>query len=122
MIIATCDHPGCNATAPVHQRRVKPTGWVSRVVGGSRLHFCPDHDPRHGGSGSLYQRGCRCDACKTANRDRVERRRKERTPPPEGDARHGMASTYENWTCRCELCASANSAKRARDRARRSIT
>lgn len=73
----------------------------------SRVDFTPSGKPvTHGGSGNAYSNyGCRCDECKKANRDRVNRRRAERDS---NEALvHGKATTYSNWRCRCEPCSEA---------------
>lgn len=63
----------------------------------------------HGGSGTGYRSyGCRCRACKEANRYRADNDRKKRMERgiPETVA-HGKATTYGNWGCRCDPCTDA---------------
>lgn len=73
---------------------------------------------QHGGSGSKYNDGCRCDACKGAHRQRLRaaklRRMAERIEVVGLDGRtyllaakankHGSYCTYNNWGCRCPAC------------------
>lgn len=63
----------------------------------------------HGGSGVGYRSyGCRCRACKEANRARVERDRRRRVGSEiPNTVAHGKASTYSNWGCKCDPCAEA---------------
>lgn len=71
----------------------------------------------HGGTGSRYEQGCRCDVCTDAHRTRVRKRRYARMENREVvDGRlvavdapsHGKASTYKNWGCRCAPCTDAH--------------
>lgn len=65
-------------------------------------------------TGYLYVRGCRCDGCRTASRNRQYRQKKIRQKRLAKDmtlANHGQASTYMNWGCRCEPCTTAHSAR-----------
>jgi hypothetical protein len=74
-----------------------------------------------------YDRGCRCDACRSAGRGRMRkwqaRKAAERVPGPDGrlvapNARHGEYASYVNYGCRCVECTAANAAiARARYRA-----
>lgn len=77
----------------------------------------PQGRPRsavHGGSGTLYNQGCRCEPCREAHRERMRdgnaRRAAERIRGENGDwyapraAEHGTTSTYSNWGCRCDPC------------------
>lgn len=77
--------------------------------------------PQHRMSGGDYVRGCRCEVCRSANRDRVRRRRLERfaarilvdgrpVSVSPGIA-HGSAATYTNHGCRCVPCSDANAVK-----------
>lgn len=57
---------------------------------------------RHG-TKSKYRTGCRCEACREANRiASYERRHAGLTPPTHGD------SGYRNYGCRCPICTRAN--------------
>ncbi|RBO71658.1 hypothetical protein DSP71_15255 [Microbacterium sp. H6] len=64
----------------------------------SQRHSC--------GTVASYQRGCRCDACTEANRERhrdtVAKMREKGLSP--GDPRHGTLGAYRNWACRCDAC------------------
>ena len=66
----------------------------------------------HGVHSTYRNRGCRCELCSTAHRQRVARdrtRRHERTEANGGIAptsTHGT-NTYGNWRCRCEVCVTA---------------
>lgn len=60
----------------------------------------------HGGSGRMYEYGCRCDICRAAHNARINRRRRERDPA-DYTGEHGKPSTYVNWNCRCDLCREA---------------
>ena len=55
------------------------------------------------GTASSYQRGCRCDECTSAGRERKRQLDAERREHPE-DAPHGTTGGYTNWGCRCDLC------------------
>lgn len=64
----------------------------------------------HGGSGMGYRSyGCRCHACREANRYRVETERTKRMERNEipTTVKHGKPSTYSNWGCRCDSCSKA---------------
>lgn len=74
----------------------------------------------HGGTGSLYNTGCRCEPCVLGHRARMAKSRKERRASRvwiEGHlvavkARfHGTASTYQNWGCGCPPCLEAGREK-----------
>lgn len=63
------------------------------------------------GTPRTYKRGCRCDLCRAANKQRVLAWRAEsyaKAIPPNA---HGRASTYSNWGCRCAECTRAHSAR-----------
>lgn len=75
----------------------------------------------HGGSGSTYSYGCRCDECRAAHSKRtLLARRRRRKQLPYTLLYHGEYSTYINWQCRCEECRDAGrryaAAKRKRDK------
>lgn len=80
----------------------------------------PSVDRGHGAP-STYKKGCRCAACRDANRlHHAELRAKWKTDPSGADrAGHGRASTYKNHGCRCVECKAANRADCAERRARR---
>ena len=66
---------------------------------------------RHGGSGSGYTQGCRCELCKMAyaRRQRVRRKRRgEELRAGLVNPQHGTRSTYLNYECRCPECTAAN--------------
>lgn len=72
-----------------------------------------DDDPRHGTTNGYGNLGCRCDACRKANRENharyMERVRASGalvTP----DARHGTSYRYDVG-CRCDDCRDAHNAK-----------
>lgn len=61
------------------------------------------------GQVAKYDRGCRCDDCRSANTARhaqVVARMQARGLPP-GDPRHGTYTAYTQWACRCERCLAA---------------
>lgn len=63
--------------------------------------FCP--------SAASYARGCRCDGCRKANRERaqmVKASRVKRVRQGNVKAPHGV-SGYSNWDCRCPKCRKA---------------
>lgn len=65
----------------------------------------------HGGSGNGYSnRGCRCELCTKANRERCKKRSIARSAEVKdpNDPRHGKASFYINHGCRCQPCTTAN--------------
>ena len=72
------------------------------------------------GSRSRYTTGCRCAACREANRAYVEQWRRAtgvqplRTGPQTG---HGTPSRYYHWGCRCAECRAALAERRRADRA-----
>ncbi|MEU0427876.1 hypothetical protein ABZ235_30580 [Streptomyces canus] len=81
----------------------------------------PKRPPAAHGDRRRYQRGCRCDECREANRlYKASWRAKRRSDPSLlGRATHGKASTYRQYGCRCDECRTANSADVAAWRARR---
>lgn len=80
----------------------------------------PPVDHGHGHP-ATYQKGCRCDDCREANRNRCAEDRKARTGDPAAADRagHGKASTYRNYNCRCSKCSKANTANVNAYRARK---
>lgn len=93
-----------------------------RKAEGIASHWDHNRTREHGTA--MYDRGCRCDVCRSASTKRYRdqaRSRLQRTiangwiAPVE---RHGY-STGINWYCRCDICRFAVSEKNRRDRARR---
>ncbi|PVE04636.1 hypothetical protein [Streptomyces scopuliridis] len=80
----------------------------------------PPVDHGHGDH-RTYNKGCRCDDCREAQRLRgIKQRAGWAQDPSAADrAGHGKPSTYKNYKCRCEPCSKANSADVAAFRARR---
>lgn len=75
----------------------------------------PDH-----GRTYRYDRGCRCEECRTAHSERCARElanRKERLAVDSTIRPHGDTNTYRNWGCRCDLCTDAytSATRKARD-------
>jgi hypothetical protein len=73
---------------------------------------------RNHGTPSAYNKGCSCDDCRAAHRERVNRslaRMRARGLAPD-DPRHGHHNTYKNWACRCDPCRAAHSAEMKRRR------
>lgn len=80
--------------------------------------------PVNHGIPSSYNRGCRCDECTRANRERCQRtgnatahRNRNlaqrvfvggRWIAPGRDDRHGQMDTYQRFGCRCLACVRAN--------------
>lgn len=68
-------------------------------------HELPAADTRHGKTAG-YVAGCRCLACKQANKDyRVAQ--KARGLPDPADSRHGTVGGFTNYHCRCDPCRDA---------------
>lgn len=80
----------------------------------------PPVDHGHGHP-DTYQKGCRCGACRDANRVRCAQQRAARAKNPAAADRagHGKASTYKNYGCRCTPCSKANTAVVTAYKARR---
>lgn len=91
-ICVDCGGPtsGCEGRGPNAPQRC----WACNCE-----HLRVDHP--HGTIGR-YQKGCSCEDCRAANRERG-RRLKGKTPP-----RHGV-SGYQNYGCRCATCTKAHS-------------
>jgi len=72
-------------------------------------HYIPRKPPSHGYAG--YQRGCRCNECRTAGtRYQARQRANRKADPSRADrAGHGKRSTYNNYACRCDACTAAQS-------------
>ena len=81
----------------------------------------PKNLPAEHGDVRRYRQGCRCDACREANRlYHAEWRATSRRDPSRADrAGHGKPNTYRQYGCRCDACRAANSADVAAWRARR---
>ena len=62
-------------------------------------------DAEHG-TQREYQRGCRCQECRTANAEykRADREAARAEGLPEGDERHGTLRGYDYYGCRCPDC------------------
>ena len=80
----------------------------------------PPVDHGHGDH-RTYAKGCRCAACRDANRiHHAELRATWKADPSSADrAGHGKPSTYKNHGCRCEKCTAANTAAVLAYKARR---
>jgi hypothetical protein len=79
----------------------------------------------HGGT--RYNRGCTCDVCLRAHRERLAQLRREHAAArvlidgrlvATGAPQHGSRSTYVNWMCRCVPCTAAHTASLAARRRR----
>lgn len=74
----------------------------------------PGRPPVDHGHGDYrtYAKGCRCDKCRDAQRERCAEARARRAADPTSADRagHGKASTYKNHGCRCTACSKANTA------------
>jgi hypothetical protein len=82
--------------------------WGVRKRHGIEAGNPPDHH-KHG-TPSMYNSGCRCEACKTVQSDRARNLRarlQERLENRDGQIEHGL-SGYNNWGCRCDTCTHAN--------------
>ena len=63
----------------------------------------------HGTPSRYASGGCRCDACRRANTERLrERRHRRYTSGIPSHVEHGQNGTYSNWGCRCRPCATAH--------------
>jgi hypothetical protein len=75
----------------------------------------------HKPSISQYNKGCRCDECRTISTQKAAARKWRRIlrtvagengkPYAVHAPRHGTLSTYTNWGCRCDPCRVANRVK-----------
>lgn len=73
----------------------------------------------HGSASTYTNHKCRCDECRRAWAECVQRRKIDRAGILAEDptaAEHGKETTYSNWSCRCDPCTEA---RRIADRARR---
>ncbi|GGQ83438.1 hypothetical protein [Streptomyces flaveolus] len=77
---------------------------------------------RHGHV-NTYKSGCRCGACREANRlyQAAGNKRRAADPSLADRAGHGRASTYINYACRCDACKVANSQRLREQRERRAL-
>ncbi|SEC02410.1 hypothetical protein SAMN04490357_0989 [Streptomyces misionensis] len=76
--------------------------------------------PVHGDV-NTYKNGCRCSACREANRiyQNAANARRRNDPAGADRAGHGKRSTYVNWFCRCLLCRTASAEAQRAQRERR---
>lgn len=76
---------------------------------------------RRHGRATTYKSGCRCPACREANRvyQAAANKRRAADPTLADRAGHGRASTYINYACRCAPCRYANSRRLQGQRERR---
>lgn len=56
---------------------------------------------------SGYRKGCRCDECKQAERERWQRSRDRRRNGPVPEHVHGTWNGYSNYGCKCLDCLEA---------------
>lgn len=69
------------------------------------------HAPWHGTTGGYSSHSCRCPACRSAWRDYIWNRTRERHALMEDGVvspQHGTLATYMNYRCRCASCRLAN--------------
>ncbi len=77
----------------------------------------------HGTRSRYNNQGCRCQACREANRlDTAEDRARRRVALGSAEVEHGTKSTYTNHGCRCEECRVANAATCRAYRERRAVS
>lgn len=79
---------------------------------------------RRHGRATTYKSGCRCTACREANRlyQAAANARRASDPRLADRAGHGRASTYINYACRCDACRVANKLRLRVQRERRKET
>lgn len=77
--------------------------------------------PRPHGRATTYKNGCRCPACREANRvyQAAANKRRSEDPALADQAGHGKRSTYINYECRCTPCRNANTEALREQRKRR---
>lgn len=54
-----------------------------------------------------YDKGCRCDECKAAYRERAREAKERRKSRPIPEHVHGTWNGYANYDCRCSRCLAA---------------
>ncbi|HEY9375003.1 helix-turn-helix domain-containing protein [Streptomyces sp.] len=80
----------------------------------------PPRQPAHGTS-TVYNRGCRCSACRAAQSRRMKEWKAKAAEVASADPSqvpHGETG-YKNWRCRCPVCKAAGSEDNRRQRLRR---
>lgn len=86
-----------------------------------RNNGLPDGDPRHGTTNGYGNHGCRCDACKEANRinhaEYMATVRKTGQLAQRANIVHGTSYRYDVG-CRCDPCREAHNAKSRETKAR----
>jgi transcriptional regulator with XRE-family HTH domain len=114
--------PGCItsiAEAP-HTRHYRETLAIVRALDEICSEPPPPQKPLHGTPGN-YNRGCRCQRCRDAHRDRLKdwkRAAAETATADPSKVPHGETG-YKNWRCRCPVCKAAGSEDNRRQRLRR---
>jgi ParB-like chromosome segregation protein Spo0J len=86
----------------------KDAVWAVRRRHGIEAGNPPDYH-RHG-TIAMYDRGCRCNACKDAEAQKKRKSKhsaRERLQKGEAEIEHGKLSSYYYWGCRCEACCQA---------------
>lgn len=63
------------------------------------------------GEAKSYDKGCRCDECKEAFRERAREAKGRRLSRPIPEHVHGTWNGYSNYNCRCPRCLAACQAK-----------
>lgn len=73
------------------------------------------------GHANTYKNGCRCSACREANRvyQSAALARRKADPSLADRAGHGKHTTYVNYGCRCLPCRAANATNMRERRQRR---
>ena len=121
-----CRCDACRAAMSAYNReyRNRNRDAILAQRAAARANPAPVKDDEHG-TYSAYNRGCRCEECKTfrnawhrdyrdRNRDsllpkrRAHRLHLKTAPVPEGQ--HGTRNGYEDYGCRCQPCRDAKSA------------
>lgn len=82
-----------------------------------RVDFTPSGKPTRHGTGTTYNRGCRCEECRANHYNRMQKtfERIRNATLPSGDKRHGTVNGYFNYACRCEPCKAEGAAKNKAD-------
>lgn len=85
--------------------------WLGREHGRGaqrRKAGLPPASEADHGTGTRYNSGCRCRACKDVHN--VEQRKYRRPRPKKShEAKHGTVNEYKNHGCRCDACKAAAS-------------